>query len=151
MRRFSFRLEPVLRYRRMIEEMRKMELAAARAEYDLARARLEEVVRRREELEGVLRRREAEGLSAAEAQLYLGYLAALRDLEAARREELKRAEEKLEMARNRLLSSRRDRRAVEILRERELERFKAEMRREELKLIDEVSNNKTARLKGEGR
>lgn len=151
MRRFSFRLEPILRYRRMVEEMRKTELAAARVEYNLARTRLEEVIRRREELEGVLKRREAKGLSAAEAQLYLRYLAALRDLEAVRKEELERARGKLEMARSRLLESRRDRRAVEILRERELEKFKAEMRREELKLINEVSNNKTARLKGERR
>ena len=145
MRRFRFKFEPVLRYRRMMEEQRKLEFAQAMAVYDLALSRLNEVLKRMEDVKRELEHREEEGLTASEAQLYLRYLSLLKEIEAERREELRRAEEKMKTAREKLMESRRDKRAIEILREKEMERFNEEFKREELKLIDEVSINKMSR------
>ena len=145
MRRFDFRLEGILRYRSMIEEQRKMDLARETSLYERALKSLVEVQEKMAEVEGKLARKSAEGLTAAEARIHLRYLSFLREIERERRRELEEASKRLEEARRRLIESRRERKTIETLKERAYELYLEELKRAERKLIDEVAANKIAR------
>lgn len=145
MRRFNFRLEGILRYRSMIEERRKMDLARETSLYERALKSLAEVRERIADVEGRLARKSAEGLTAAEARIHLRYLSFLREIERERQREVEEAGRRLEEARRKLIKSRRERKTVETLKERAYELYLEELKRDERKLIDEVSANKVAR------
>ncbi len=145
MRRFDFRLEGILRYRSMIEEQRKMDLARETSLYERALKSLVEVQEKMAEVEGKLARKSAEGLTAAEARIHLRYLSFLREIERERRRELEEASKRLEEARRRLIESRRERKTIETLKERAYELYLEELKRAERKLIDEVAANKIVR------
>ncbi|HID55983.1 TPA: flagellar export protein FliJ [Candidatus Poribacteria bacterium] len=145
MRRFNFRLEGILRYRSMIEEQRKMDLARETSLYERALKSLAEVRERIADVEGRLARKSAEGLTAAEARIHLRYLSFLREIERERQREVEEAGRRLEEARRKLIKSRRERKTVETLKERAYELYLEELKRDERKLIDEVSANKVAR------
>jgi flagellar FliJ protein len=145
MRRFNFKLEPVLRYRGMIEEQRKMDFAREAASYERALKALEDIRNRIGEVEREFRSKNAEGMTAAEARIYLYYLSSLREIERIRHEEFEAASRKMEEARVKLMRARRDRKIIETLKDRAFELYREEVKRGERKLIDEVSANKVAR------
>ncbi|HEX30460.1 TPA: flagellar export protein FliJ [Candidatus Poribacteria bacterium] len=145
MRRFNFRLEGILRYRNMIEEQRKMDLARETSLYERALRSLVEVQEKIADVEEKLARKSAKGLTGAEARIHLRYLSFLKEIERERQKELEEANERLEEARRKFIESRRERKTVETLKEKAYELYLEELKRAERKLIDEVAANKIAR------
>ncbi|MBI4578012.1 MAG: flagellar export protein FliJ [Planctomycetes bacterium] len=140
MRRFEFRLEAVLRYRRLTEDLRKREFAMARAavvaqegeigrirsEAESARVALRDVVAGGLDLRRVLDfQRFINGQRAREAR----GLARLRELAAA-----------MEPRRQAYVEARKATRALERVRERQRAGWRLEALREERRDLDEVAN-----------
>ena len=145
MPRFRFRLEPLLTARRHVEQERQRAVA--------------EQERRRRELEEVLRRQQqfiTEGKSALRAGLQ-GTLdltdmrahagATLQLMRRAQRLaiELAGVHTRLEAARVQLIEATRDRRAIELLKERRFAQWKAALEKAEHAAVDELAVQAAAR------
>ncbi|MCS7315020.1 MAG: flagellar FliJ family protein [Bryobacterales bacterium] len=128
MKRFVFRLEPVLRWRRGQLELEQNRLRELAAERDRIRMRLRELEQHRREQESQLLSRDA--LSGAE----LAALEAWRLRQRAERERcqqaLLEAERRLAEQRERVLEARRRVRLLEKLRERRYGEWQAEVERQ---------------------
>lgn len=139
MARFRFSLEAVLRARVRTERDRQCELAAIQRE----RTELLETLRRQQaridEARDALRDRLTGTLHAAELRLHAG--AVLQDMRAAQRNAraLAAMQQRLDVAREALVQARRERRAIEMLRERRYEQWRAEEGRREQQELDELA------------
>ncbi len=137
--RFSFRLEPLLTSRRRVEQ-------------DAQRA-LAELLRQRHVLEADLRRRQHEITTGKNhlresltgrldlRALRLGTGSTLHVIRKAQQLVLQLAglEERMETARQQLLAATTSRRAIELLRERRFEAWKAEIDKAETAVLDELA------------
>lgn len=124
-------LEQELAVFAMEEERLSRELSAAQAEYTAYCDRMTI--------------KQAEGLTSWEWGLHAGYLLAFRQHLGVLEQALREARKQLEEARGRLLQKRRERKALEALCRRELERYWAAVRAEEGRETDEVVTAVTAR------
>jgi len=77
MKRFKFRLDPVLRYRRYREELALMELARARQALVLSEKKLEQIQQTRQGVMMDLDARQAERLEVNRYRIYRAYLKGL--------------------------------------------------------------------------
>ncbi|MGD8758213.1 MAG: flagellar FliJ family protein [Deltaproteobacteria bacterium] len=77
MKRFKFRLDPVLRYRRYREELALMELARARRALVLSEKKLEQIQQTRQGVMMDLDARQAERLEVNRYRIYRAYLKGL--------------------------------------------------------------------------
>jgi flagellar FliJ protein len=139
MARFVFKLRAVLKQRRWVERQRQRELASAQravqdAEDELAR--LQQEVRDANEFarQSLAVGRVNVGL-LAQHRLYL-VAAGKRMQDAARRIDVARQE--MLAAQQRLVDATKQRRVIEMLRDRQLQQWKAEQDRRELALLDEA-------------
>ncbi len=139
MRSFRFSLEPVLSYRRQVEEMRKREFALAHRAMREHMERLQSLFVEEARVKGDLRVQEAGALDLGEIRAQRRYLAAVvRRIVAAREQAQRRAEEQA-VARAAYLKAGRERRVLERLRERRHEDWAREASREEQKFMDEIA------------
>lgn len=140
MARFTFRLEPVLRHRAQRQEMAEQALAAALRERE-ERARALEAARRR--LEDALREAGTTDLSVAlHLQLYRDHL---RRRERELAGELAAKEQVVAERLESLITARRERKALENLKERRRQAFEAAQRSREQKILDEVGMRVSSR------
>lgn len=151
MARFIFDLEPVLEQRRREERDRQVALAAIERE----RLAIESEIRsyeeasRRERLE--LRERLAEGSSRAFAGVRIQAAASVHLVRLAQRAAIRLAgvHQRLEKARAELLEAATRRKAVERLREKRLEAWKAEQNRREIAEVDDLCVMRAGMSEGE--
>jgi flagellar FliJ protein len=145
MKRFVFKLDPLLRQRERTEKDRQRALAEIEAE--------------RRELEGTLRRHQST-LAEGKQGLRDGLVGSL-DVRALRQHattaiqlerharqlvvQLAGVHARLDEARGALVEATRQRRAVEVLRERRYAEWRADLDREETNDIDELATNAAAR------
>lgn len=130
MRRFFFRLDKVLEYRRHRERQVESEFSVVLADYSLTKNRIDLSLQKRDLL-----------LSKSRSFLEQGFSplffyrdrsrSGLKERIYRDREELSQKEIFLKKAREKLLSARKDRRVLEILREKAKDRYRKEEQREE--------------------
>jgi flagellar FliJ protein len=138
MARFVFRLEAVLRHRRHAEQERMRELAVCQAEVTRLQAELKAI--------NDSMRSSAQDMKAnLTGPLDVGYLAAHRRYSVAMQrkglllvQEMARQQKKVDEAQRLLTEAAKERKVIEKLRERQLERWKAEVGRRELAEADEA-------------
>lgn len=139
MAKFKFPLEPLLKARRMTEQQKQRDVAAIEQE----RLRLEENLRHQQEVI-------AEGKRSLKAsmvgqldvqQLRMHAASSLHVMRKAQRVvlELAGVHRRLEAARSELIEAARNRRAVELLRERRFEQWKAALDKAEVNAMDELA------------
>lgn len=149
MSRFRFELDPVIEARRGVERTHQLEVAQIEQE----RVRLEDRLRERQRLITSGKDGQRELLDGAiDVDFLRGHAATvLRSMRDAQRlaVELAGVYRRLEHARAALAEAARDRRAVELLRERRYEAWKVEQRRRETADMDEVAA-RTVRTGGAG-
>ena len=145
MARFRFRLEPLLRARRQTEQTRQR----AVAELERRRRELEDTLRRQQQFitagKQSLRDRLVGSLDMASLRAHAGSTIHL--LREAQRIviELAGVHKRLEGARAQLIEAARQRRAVELLRERRLAQWKAQINKAEDAALDELAVHAAAR------
>ncbi|MBI2566379.1 MAG: flagellar export protein FliJ [Candidatus Schekmanbacteria bacterium] len=140
MKKFSFPLEKLLRHREALRQAAERDLGAAiavaREHEQRVQQALAELAERHAELGRQLAEAhyvDVEGLRRQES-----YLLWLERHILTLRQALRRAEEQAEAARQRLVEARREERAVEILKEKALKRYRQDVAREEQVMIDEA-------------
>jgi len=145
MNRFVFKLEPVLEHRRRLERERQMEVAKIEAGRVSLEGRIKEIQGRIEAGRGELRTSLGGGGSrmlapVAVAAARLSAHSSLHGLVLLQRVaiELAGLHARLNLARRALLAAATARKAVEVIRERQLEAWKAEVKWKEERMADDM-------------
>ncbi|MHC4883550.1 MAG: flagellar export protein FliJ [Planctomycetota bacterium] len=138
-KRFSFKLDPVLRHRKRAEEERLRDFAKAQADMLEKKQHLEGLAEQKQEHQDELVDLFAQHADYSSILDYQRYINSLDILSAYGRRELAQTEQVLEGERSKLLAARTQRRAIETLRERREEEHRKQADREEGKIIDEMA------------
>lgn len=149
MKRFRFRLRPVLDYRAHVEEMRRRQLALARRDLQAALHVRDEIARR---LETALDRmgeamKKDDHLRGAEIMAHRAYLQRLSERLEAASGTVAAARSRVEQATAALLSARRDRRILQRLYDKAVERYRYELARWEVNQTDDLTQARVARAR----
>lgn len=136
-KRFRFRLAPVLRYREMIEEEKNRDFAKANRAVEEERMRLEEMERERVATQDAVREMYGKGGDFHRVVDAFRYMNGLEIEMMTTRRKMEALQKIADEKRGVFVGARRDKRALEILKERQEEEAKAEMGREEQQQIDE--------------
>lgn len=138
MKRFQFRLEPILHYRRYLEKRAQIALVNAKAEQGRRAREAQRLVQVKAGAALECRREGEQGIPAAKYQIHQNYLKKMeRDIKGARQrlEEGKRA---VETETGLLQEATRHKRVLELYRDQQLETHSRETAQEEQKTLDEL-------------
>lgn len=136
-KRFRFRLAPVLRYREMIEDDKKRDFAQANRAVEEERMHLEEMERERTATQDAVRDMYGTKGDFHRVVDAFRYINGLEIAMMMSRRKIEALQKIADQKRDVFVGARRDKRALEILKERQEEEAKAEMAREEQQQIDE--------------
>ena len=118
-KKFKFRLEAVLKYRQMVEDEQKRNFAAANAAVEEKRRQAEELDQERAAaVEGLRNVRDAGEVNMRALNDSLRYLGNLEMGAMSVRQEEERLRQQMEGIRQQFVAARRDKRAVEVLKEK---------------------------------
>lgn len=144
MKKFLFRLEPVLKQREMIEEQAVLEFAEAQREYLKELNRLNEVNDSLDRVMGEARKK-ADAIDVIHKTLYIEYLGNnLKKCHAF----VEKSSNNMEKKRNAMVDARKDRLVMEKLRQNQYMQFIDELNSIEQKRLDEMGTLKYSRKKG---
>ncbi|MGL5721904.1 MAG: flagellar export protein FliJ [Brevinema sp.] len=143
MKKFQFRLQRILDLREKLEEEQKLKLAAAAAAY-------QELLQRQDRLYQLAKEvREASSEQMLEGNVDLGLLqradklfAEAQQLEIEQKPLLEQAQRRMEKEKNEYSRLHRDKKAVELLRDKKLKEYKQEEIREETNFLDEIAKRR---------
>ena len=140
MKKFQFRLEPVLKLRKYKERMAQMELAKAQAALQQGRALLEQSrlqeEKARRDWEGGLQK----GMWEAEFRMYADHVRGLETQTKRAMENQARLQDAVEKSREDLLKVTTSRKTMDLLREERFKQYLLETGRLEQKETDELAN-----------
>jgi len=139
MKKFSFRLESVRRLRSAVEEERKRAFGAAVRLYHREREALRALIEREREARERLAEELASGCSAEVAAAFSEFLRGNALRIRAQAERTEEARMRMEEERRLLVEASKERKVVDRLRERALERHLYQASREEQGFLDEVA------------
>lgn len=145
MKRFKFRLQPLLNYKIYQEQIARQEMAKAVADVNACRQRINTLEQERVVALEKVDRLVEKGIGAREFSLHQGFIGATERAindEIARKDALKR---KVDEKRRLLKKKTIDKKGLERLQKMQKEAHTAEMIREEQKELDEVASLRTAR------
>ena len=134
---FNFRLQPVLKYRKQVEERLMLEFADRKRNLDCEKETLKKLRRVMAVLISRLKKMGESKLSAADASIYLSYISYIKDEENHRKEIICQIEKELEEKRTKLVNASRKRRILEIIKEKKLEEYRLSLITREQKELDE--------------
>jgi len=148
MKKFDFKLEPLYDYRQRIEDICKKEFSAASARLDDEEAKLEklrdEYRSASRELDGV----KEKGAAMNEITMYYDYLVRIKGHIAGQEKVIVEFRAALEVKRGELHEASKDKRVVEIMKEKSLDLHRQEMNRLELKIADDMAVSRFKRGAG---
>lgn len=141
MRRFYFRLERILRYKRDIEEKIEREFQLKRAEYLKVWNQIREMNNKLTDFirEVKNQNKEKPYFTAEEARAVDSYILRLEVTIEKLKGILYEKKAEMEMIKEELNRAKRERRAIEILKERSYSRYLEEVKREEFYELDDIS------------
>ncbi len=141
MRRFYFRLERILRYKRDIEEKIEREFQLKRAEYLKVWNQIREMNNKLTDFirEVKNQNKEKPYFTAEEARAVDSYILRLEVTIEKLKGILDEKKAEMEMIKEELNRAKRERRAIEILKERSYSRYLEEVKREEFYELDDIS------------
>jgi len=135
----EFRLEQVLKFRKEVEKMQQLELAAARQRQDVARERLRNEKDAMQNLEQEFSQRQLEGIEAKDLQLYGDFnMRKTREIQLIR-DSLPALEKAVQEKREALLTAAKEKKALEIFKEKKLRELKMDQLSRERAFLDEVA------------
>lgn len=140
MAKFTYRLQNILNIKMKMEEQAKQEFSAARVHLDDEEEKLAGLLKRKSAYEEQARDLRKGTLNIRELEENKNAIRTLEDYEKSQREQVRKAERKLEQARIRMTEAMRERKTQETLREKAFEEFVREENRAEGKAIDELTS-----------
>lgn len=143
-KRFRYNLEALLKYRSVREDERKKDLAFATMAAEQVRLEISNVHAEIERARAEIRDRAVGSITAAELLRYSAYTSGvqckLERLHAVLAEKEKIREEKRQL----FIEARKERRAIEILKEKKFAEYRKNLGREEAKLVDDIISSRRA-------
>ena len=149
MPRRRFRLQSILRIRGLIEDMRKREWGVIQTELAHEQQAKRELLETAEQHRRHFEQDAQQGVSGHQIELISQYLNAVRGRAKAADRRIAATEKRLAEKLQQVLAATRDRKAMDILRQRFIERRDYEERREEEKNVTEIALNRFTRGEGE--
>lgn len=139
MKKFQFSLDSLHKYRGSLEEMSMREFATGLEMFRESRSKVLRLRAERERLAG-----EIDSISECndkrhELALYATYISDLKELIVQKEAELKAFKEELERKRLALVEVIKDRKVLDVMREKSLGEFTAQSRRSEQKVMDDIA------------
>lgn len=131
--RSTFRLDPILKLRRSIEEQRQVELS-------MLKGRMAEEIRKMEDIIEAQRTIQGQLSSNAESRSSLMYLDMLSEQMVFQKKVIRELSNKVAEARERLIEASISRKVLEKFKERKLKRYKEYIQRRETKSLDEIAS-----------
>ena len=135
----EFRLEQVLKFRKEVEKRQQQELAAARQEHDAACDRLREENLAMARLEEELLERQLRGMEAKDLQLYGDFSIRQRREIQGMRETITDLERAVQEKREALLVAAKEKKALEIFKEKKMRDLRREQLEKERAFLDEIA------------
>ena len=150
-KKFKFRLDAVLKYRQMIEDEQKRNFAAANAAVEEKRRQAEELDHERAQaVEGLRNVRDAGEVNMRALNDALRYIGNLEMGAMSVRQEEERLRQQMESIRQQFVAARRDKRAVEVLKEKRRAAYDFALGQEFQAQLDEISLRALLKRKREG-
>lgn len=135
----EFRLEQVLKFRKEVEKMHQVELAAARLQHENARERLKDEKNALQALQQEFSQRQMEGIEAKDLQLF-GDFARRKSAEIQTiRESLPVLERAVQERREALLAAAKEKKALEVFKEKKMRDLRLEQLNRERAFLDEIA------------
>jgi len=135
----EFRLEQVLKFRKEVEKMHQLELAAARQRHDSAREKLKSEKGALLTLEQEFSQRQLEGIDAKDLQLYGDFTMRKTQEIQALRDTLPVLEQAVQERHDALLVAAKEKKALEIFKEKKMRDLRMEQMNRERAFLDEVA------------
>ncbi|RZB34909.1 MAG: flagellar FliJ protein [Desulfobacteraceae bacterium Eth-SRB1] len=135
---FNFRLQPVLKYRKQLEERIMLEFADKKRNLACEKETLEKLRKGTADLISRLEKMGESKLSAADASIYLSYISHMKDEENYREKIICQIGKELEEKRTKLVNASRKRRILEIVKEKKLKEYRSSLTKGEQKELDEA-------------
>ena len=135
----EFRLEQVLKFRKEVEKMHQLELAAARQQADSARERLKNEKGALQVLEQEFSQRQLEGIDAKDLQLYGDFTMRKTQEIQALRDTLPVLEQAVQERHDALLVAAKEKKALEVFKEKKMRDLRKEQLNRERAFLDELS------------
>lgn len=142
MQRQGFHLQQVLNYRKEVEKVRKVEFATAKHEFESATDRLQRDEDEADRLGVELNNKQAVGISANELQMYADFFQRKRVDIQFQRVQVDSLGRQMTERREVLLDAAKDKKALELLKERQMLALRREMAEKERAFLDELSIQK---------
>jgi len=135
----EFRLEQVLKFRKEVEKMHQLELAAARQQQDGARERLKSEKGAMEALEREFSLRQLAGIDAKDLQLYGDFTMRKTQEIQSIRDSLPGLEKAVQERRDALLVAAKEKKALEVFKEKKMRDLRLEQMNRERAFLDELA------------
>jgi len=135
----EFRLEQVLKFRKEVEKLHQLELAAARQQHDSANERLRNEKDAMEVLQREFSQRQLDGIDAKELQLYGDFTMRKAQEIQAIRNSLPALEQVVHERRDALMAAAKDKKALEVFKEKKMRDLRMVQMNRERAFLDELS------------
>jgi flagellar protein FliJ len=135
----EFRLEQVLKFRKEVEKMHQLELAAARQQHESARDRLKKEKGAMQLLEQEFSQRQLEGIDAKDLQLYGDFTMRKTQEIQVIRDSLPVLEKVVQERHDALLVAAKEKKALEVFKEKKMRDLRMEQLNRERAFMDEVA------------
>ena len=135
----EFRLEQVLKFRKEIEKMHQLELAAAKQQHDSAREKLKNEKGAMQALAQEFSQRQLDGIEAKDLQLYGDFtLRKTQEIQTIR-DSLPGLEKVVQERREALLVAAKEKKALEVFKEKKMRDLRMEQLNRERAFMDELA------------
>ena len=145
MKKFQFRLQSLLKYKRHLEQVAKQEMAKAVADVLTCEQRITELQKDRVSATDQLEFQVEKGMGAGRFNRYTEFITALDQMIILEQNKKTELEKILSDKRDALKQRTIEKKSLERLREKQAREYTQEMIREEQKGLDEIASLKTAR------
>lgn len=145
MQKRGFKLQQVLNYRREVEKIRSIELADAKRELDRAAERLKREEQHAEKVSEEFATKQVVGIDASEMLMYSNFINKKNRVIKEQRQEVDALDLNVVAKRETLLDAAKEKKVLEIFKDKKLEAHKKELSVKERDFIDEISVQKKGR------
>lgn len=141
----GFQLQQVLNYRKEVEKVKKLEFATARHEFEHASDVLSRHEAEADRARVEYNNKQAAGTTANELKLYADFFARKHMDIQFQRIEVDNLNRKMSEKREDLMDAAKEKKALELLKEKQMRAFRREMAERERAFLDEMALQKVAR------
>jgi len=139
MKKFQFRLDRVMEYKKKVEEEKKKELFTARENLRLAIENLKKLMKERKDIMDTLKNFQRDDIKINHVLLYLNYLYALNEKIKLKKIEVSQKEREVAEKEKELIEARKEVKVLENLREKRYQDYLQEVKRKEQFMEDEFA------------